>query len=172
MNFNFVLCNNYCTCSCTCMCVVWLEAFNSYLELGYVSIKNGHFTKCSRLFLCYSVCCNNFIHMLIPIECQTEVTWCTVEEQISLLEAALHQRPEFSVSTNDKLTQFYTGMPTYDTFVAFFKYLEPKALHLQPWRGSETVMLDNEVISIEELNLRKKSVCFSCLLVANQLFAV
>lgn len=126
--------------------------------------------------MCCFVCCNNFIHMLIPIECQTEVTWCTVEERISLLEAALHQRPEFSVSTilegNDKLTRFYTGMPTYDTFVAFVKYLEPKALHLQPWRGSETARLDDEVISIEELSLRKKSVCFACLSVANQLFAV
>ena len=73
---------------------------------------------------------------------------------------------------NDKLTRFYTGMPTYDTFVAFVKYLEPKALHLQPWRGSETARLDDEVISIEELSLRKKSVCFACLSVANQLFAV
>ena len=41
------------------------------------------------------------------VECQTEVTWSAVEERISLLEAGLHQRPEFSVSTilegNDKL---------------------------------------------------------------------
>ena len=73
---------------------------------------------------------------------------------------------------NDKLTRFYTGMPTYDTFVAFVKYLEPKALHLQSWRGSETARLDDEVINIEELSLRKKSVCFACLSVANQLFAV
>ena len=82
------------------------------------------------VFVCYFVCCNNFIHMLIPIECQAEVTWCTVKERISLMEAALHQRPEFSLSTilegNDKLTQFYTGMPTYDTFVAFVKCLEKK----------------------------------------------
>ena len=63
---------------------------------------------------------------------------------------------------SDKLTRFYTGMPTYDTFVAFVKYLEPKALHLQPWRQSETVRLDIKVISIKELNLRKKSVFLVC----------
>ena len=63
-------------------------------------------------------------------------------------------------------------MTTYDSFVAFVKYLEPKALHLQPWRGSETVRLDDEMISAEELSSRMKFVCFSCLSVANQLFAV
>jgi len=64
-------------------------------------------------------------------------------------------------------------MPTYDSFVAFVKYLEPKALHLQPWRGSETARLDDETITAEELSSWRKSVhCFSCLSVDNQLFAV
>ena len=70
---------------------------------------------------------------------------------------------------NDKLTRFYTGMPTYHSFVAFVKYLEPKALHLQPWRGSETTMLD-EGVAVEECGSRRKG--FSCLPVAEQLFAV
>jgi len=62
------------------------------------------------------------------------VSWYTVEQHISRLEASLHQRPEFSVlEGNDKLTQFYTGMPTYNSFVAFINYIEPKALQLQPW---------------------------------------
>ncbi|XP_065914421.1 uncharacterized protein [Dysidea avara] len=107
------------------------------------------------------------------IECQTEVSWNTVEQRINLLETLLHQRPEFSVSTilkgNDKLTRFYTGMPTYNSFVAFVNYIEPKALHLQPWRGSETAKLD-EAVSAEVSSSRRKG--FSSLPVAEQLFAV
>ena len=101
------------------------------------------------------------------------MSWYTVEQHISRLEASLHQRPEFSVSTmlegNDKLTRFYTGMPTYNSFVAFVNYIEPKALHLQPWRGSETTMLD-EAVAVEELSSQRKG--FPCLPVAPQLFAV
>ena len=51
--------------------------------------------------------------------------------------------PEFRAETillgNDKLTRYYTELPTYDSFVALAEYLEPKALHLQSWRrGNET----------------------------------
>lgn len=96
--------------------------------------------------------------------------WLEVEEKIGLLETALKERPEFSVSTvlegNDKLTRFYTGMPSYESFIAFAGYLEPKALHLQAWRGSETS--DNRESSRE----RKSSRCFSSLSISNQLFAV
>ena len=70
---------------------------------------------------------------------------------------------------NDKLTRFYTGMPTYNSFVAFVNYIEPKALHLQPWRGSETAKLD-EAVSAEVSSSRRKG--FSSLPVAEQLFAV
>ena len=61
--------------------------------------------------------------------------WFTVEAKISALEKKLKEKPEFSVELvlegNDKLTRFYTGMSTY-------KYLEPRALQLRIWRGSET----------------------------------
>ena len=135
------------------------------------------YLKWHQIAILQKVCYLKHLYaVLVSVECQTEVTWSAVEERISLLEAALHQRPKFSVSTilegNDKLTRFYTGMPPYDSFVAFVKYLEPKALHLQPWRGSETVRLDDEMISAEELSSRMKFVCFSCMSVANQLFAV
>ena len=52
------------------------------------------------------------------------------------------ERPEFSVEiileANDKLTRFYTGIPTYNSFLALIEYLEPKALQLRTWRGTET----------------------------------
>ena len=104
------------------------------------------------------------------VECQTELRWLEVEEKISLLETDLKERPEFSVSTvlegNDKLTRFYTGMLSYESFIAFASYLEPKALHLQAWQGSETS--DNRESSRE----RKSSCCFSSLSISNRLFTV
>ena len=83
-----------------------------------------------------------FMYFCIPIECQTEMEWFTVEAKICELEKQLMERPEFSVETileaNDKLTRFYTGMPTYDSFLALVEYLELKALQLRAWRGTET----------------------------------
>ena len=68
-------------------------------------------------------------------ECQTEMNWLAVETTISMLEKRLKDRPEISVETvlkgNDKITRFYTGMPTYGTFLALVEYLEPKALQLR-----------------------------------------
>ena len=82
----------------------------------------------------------------------------------------LKDRPEVSVESvlkgNDRLTRFYTGMPTYDSFVALTEYLEPKALQLRAWRSGETSTSSN---------LDRKggsSRCFSSLSIANQLFAV
>jgi len=59
----------------------------------------------------------------------------------------LKDRPEVNVETilkgNDKLTRFYTGMPTYDSFDALVDYLEPKALQLRAWRSGETSASDS-----------------------------
>ena len=114
-----------------------------------------------------------FMYFCIPIECQTEMEWFTVEAKICELEKQLMERPEFSVETileaNDKLTRFYTGMPTYDSFLALVEYLEPKALQLRAWRGTET----NTNSNIEGTQQRGvSSRCFTYLSVANQLFAV
>ena len=96
--------------------------------------------------------------------------WLTVETNISVLEEKLKDRPEFSVEVvlkrNDKLTRFYTGMPSYDVFLALAEYLEPKVLQLRAWRSSETIMRSN----MDEL-CRRRSASQS-LSVANQLFAV
>ena len=82
----------------------------------------------------------------------------------------LKDRPEVSVETilkgNDKLTRFYMGIPTYDSFAALVDYLEPKALQLTAWRSDKTSASD----SLEGRG--SFSQCFSSLAVANQLLAV
>ena len=89
-------------------------------------------------------------------------------QKISLLEAALKTRPEFHVDMivgDDKLTHLFTGFPTYDAFKALAEYLEPKAMEMIAWNGSQT----------RELDLKGKqggSRCFHGMSVANQLFCV
>ena len=99
--------------------------------------------------------------------------WFAVETKISVLEKKLKDRPEISVETvlkgSDKLTRFYTGLPTYDVFLALVEYLEPKALQLRAWRSSETSTSNNT----DGLCQRGcTSRCFTNLSVGNQLFAV
>ena len=57
------------------------------------------------------------------------MNWFDVETKISVLEEKLKDRPEFCVETvlkgNDRLTRFYTGMPSYDSYLALAEYLEP-----------------------------------------------
>ena len=77
--------------------------------------------------------------MFVLKESQTEMDQFAVEIMISVLEEKLKDRPEFTVETvlkeNDKLTRFYTGIPSYHLFIALAKYLEPKALQLRAWRS-------------------------------------
>jgi len=59
-----------------------------------------------------------------------------------MLRSMLLERPESDVQlleNNDKLTRFYTGMPTFNSFVALVEYLTPKAKELRGWKGSSTV---------------------------------
>ena len=58
--------------------------------------------------------------MFVLIECQTEMDWFGAKTKISVLEEKLKDRPEFSIKMilmgNDKLTRFYIGMPSYDSY--------------------------------------------------------
>lgn len=71
----------------------------------------------------------------VEVECQTDLQqeWKTVEElqqRICLLEVSLCASAQLDVkilASNDKLTRLYTGLPTYDAFMALVEYLEPKA---------------------------------------------
>ena len=66
---------------------------------------------------------------------------------------------------DDKLTQLYRGLLTYDSFKALVEYLEPKAVDMIAWNSSQ----------IKELDLKGKqggSRCFHGMSVANQLFCV
>ena len=106
-------------------------------------------------------------------ECQTEMNWLAVETKISMLEKRLKDRTEISVETvlmgNDKITRFYTGMPTYDTFLALVEYLEPKALQLRSWRSGETSTSNTMDGSHQKGSFSR---CITSLSIANQLFAV
>ena len=85
--------------------------------------------------------------------------------EIGHLRASLLTKPEFDIELlkdNDKLTRFYTGMLTYDSFMALVEYLEPKAKDMRVWKGSST--------KTEEK--RHGSQCFSNLSTTNQLFAI
>ena len=87
----------------------------------------------------------------------------------SFLPAEMLARPEFSVQSilegNDKLTRFYTGLPSYKCFIAFVEYLRPKAVVLTPWNGRNT-----KEVSEKETQLISQT--FARLPVADQLFSV
>jgi len=88
-----------------------------------------------------------------------------LQHEIQVLKTSLLERPEFDVkiiSGNDKLTRFYTGMPTYDSFMALVDYIEPKVRAMRSWRGSSTNMEEKQ----------QGLQCFHNLSVANQTLSV
>ena len=42
------------------------------------------------------------------------------------------------ISRNDKLTRYYTGIPTYNCLVALVDYLDPKVRAMRAWKGSNS----------------------------------
>lgn len=102
---------------------------------------------------------------------KTSEEWKTVEElqqKVSKLETTLSYGTALDVTVlkdNNKLTRLYTGMPTYDSFLAIVDYVEPKAKEMIAWNSSRT----------KELNVGGKQSgprCFSSMSTGNQLFSV
>ena len=102
---------------------------------------------------------------------ETSEEWKTVEElqqKVSKLETTLSHGTALDVTVlkdNNKLTRLYTGMPTYDSFLAIVDYVEPKTKEMIAWNSSRT----------KELNIGGKQCspqCFSGMSTANQLFSV
>ena len=110
---------------------------------------------------------------MLTVECQTDcdsVTIISLLKEGAILKSELTRRPEFCVDSilkdDDKLTRFYTGMPTYQSFIAFVDYLQPKALKLTSWNGTHT----KEAVIDESKQPGHQGI--SCLKVCDQLFAV
>ena len=85
-----------------------------------------------------------------------------------MLEASLSINQPLDVVVlegNNKLTRMYTGMPTYDSFLAFVEYLEPKANRMISWNSSKTKELSSQ-------GKQSGTRCFSSMSIPNQLFAV
>lgn len=85
-------------------------------------------------------------------KCQTESTqeWKTVEElqqKICMLETSLSISQPLDIAIlegSNKLTCMYTGMPTYDSFIAFIEYLEPKANQMVSCNSSRAKELSSQ----------------------------
>lgn len=74
------------------------------------------------------------------ISTRMENRW-RITTEICILEVALSEVKPLDVSVlegNDKLVCLYTGMPAYDSFMAFVEYLEPKASEMISWNSSKT----------------------------------
>ena len=76
------------------------------------------------------------MYCMFTVECQMDLKCVTIishQKEVAILKSVL-TRPEFCVDSilkdNNKLTPFYTGMPTYESFMDF---LQPKGLKLTPW---------------------------------------
>ena len=72
------------------------------------------------------------------IECQTDLLW---DHKLQIERVVLVQTAQFNVEmikNNDRLTRYYTGMPTFDSFIALVEYVEPKTKDLISWNGKYT----------------------------------
>ena len=107
-------------------------------------------------------------HYFCISECQTDVSCCTTIQEMDCVPTTMLERPEFSVKSilegNDKLTCFYTELPSYGCFAALVEYLQLKAAMLTPWnRRNIREVFEKEVLVIRPL---------AGLTTADQLFSV
>ena len=98
-------------------------------------------------------------------ECQTDFPW---DAKIQVETIVFAPRSQFGIeiiTDDDKLTRYYTGMPTFDSFMALVEYLELKAKDLIAWNGKYTRESSDTDYYIPHTKT-------SDLSVANQLFSV
>ena len=98
---------------------------------------------------------------IVP-ECQTDLPW---DDKIQVETIMFAPRLQFDIeiiTDDDKLTRYYTGMPTFDSFMALVEYLEPKAKCLITWNGKYNGDVECYIPRTKTLDLS----------IANQLFAV
>ncbi|XP_019616711.1 PREDICTED: uncharacterized protein LOC109464218 [Branchiostoma belcheri] len=79
---------------------------------------------------------------------QLESKLQAVEEECKHLKKTVHSlKAQVNANTfcanafrgDDDAMRFYTGLPSFDVFMALYEYIAPKAMQLQYWRGSSTV---------------------------------
>ena len=88
-----------------------------------------------------------------------------LQNEISILKASLSEKQEFDfqiLKDTNKVTRFYTGLPTYDIFLGLLDYLKPIVKVMRSWKGRSTNMEE------KQHGLQY----FSNLSVANQLFSI
>lgn len=96
------------------------------------------------------------------VECQTDLPWEDKNQSETIVFAPRSQFNIEIIKDDDKLTRYYTGMPTFDSFMALVEYLEPKAKCLITWNGKYTSEVECYIPRAKSLDLS----------IANQLFAV
>ena len=104
---------------------------------------------------------------IFTTECQTEDNRCTVpcaRVYVCVHSYSQDQSVKTMLEGNNKLTRYYTGLPTYDSSVAFVQYLPPKAAALTPWNGSNTRDIPQSSLPINQP--------FAGLTIPDQLFSV
>lgn len=97
------------------------------------------------------------------LECQTDLPW---DDKVHTETIVFAPRAQFDIDVikdNDRLTRYYTGMPTFDSFMGLVEYLTPKAKDLISWNGrytKDTCNMDYHFARTSDISI------------ANQLFAV
>ena len=105
-----------------------------------------------------SQCSNSFANDLDPTKVSKADVVEQLQRQITLLELKLADHEEklaemekeneillgrqFSldkIKDDNSAILFYTGFPSYEALISFFKYLEPKLVKMQYWKGEHLV---------------------------------
>ena len=56
------------------------------------------------------------------------------------------------IKNQPKAVQFWTGFPSYETFLAVFKYLEPRAKSMKYWKGGKSTYESENFLCLMKTN--------------------